>query len=347
MNRHLLGILLGVGIVVVTTQTTVFSEDKVERKQSDKLISVSGKITDESLAGVKIKAGAKETVIPTTEITRVFYEEMPLGIKQAYVNLWNLDENEKDHSKVLKAYLEFQPKANAAPAPVKRQIEYRIATLQASIADTKEQKTEAKKALQGFVSGNPGTWQFPLASRTLARMQVESSEFDAAQRTLEGIVKSAAIPADLKQEADLMLIDVLFQAGKTEDVKNKITTALADLKTTEQLKTRFSVYQAAIEAKSPNAKMEDVIKNLDGIISKATDPAVKALAYNVMGDCYAAGGTKEAKRQAMWSYLWVDVVYNQDRGEHVKAMNNLLKIFEDDKDTEKVQLYKEKIARMK
>jgi hypothetical protein len=47
----------------------------------------------------------------------------------------------------------------------------------------------------------------------------------------------------------------------------------------------------------------------------------------------------------MWSYLWVDVVYSQDKGEHLKAMTKLLKIFEDDKDNEKAQLYKDKIAR--
>jgi hypothetical protein len=31
----------------------------------------------------------------------------------------------------------------------------------------------------------------------------------------------------------------------------------------------------------------------------------------------------------MWSYLWVDVVYNQDRGEHLKAMTRLIRIFKE------------------
>lgn len=348
MNRHLFGIVLAAGIVVVATQTCVFSDDKVERRQSDKaVVSVSGKIVDESVAGVKIKAGMKETLIPSTEIHRVFYDDLPIASKQAYINLWNAEESEKDQAKVYKLYQDFQPKITGAPVPIRRNVDYRLATLQAVVAETKEQKVEARKALATFITNHGTGWQFPLATRTLARMQADAAEFDAAQRNLEVLSKSNLVPVEIKQEADLMLVDVLFQAGKTEDVKTKIAAALGDPKTTEQQKTRFSVYQAAIEAKAPNAKIEDVIKNLEGIVAKTNDGAVKGLAYNVIGDTYASTGTKENKRQAMWSYLWVDVVYNQDRTEHIKAMNSLLKIFEDEKDTEKVQVYKEKLARFR
>jgi hypothetical protein len=39
------------------------------------------------------------------------------------------------------------------------------------------------------------------------------------------------------------------------------------------------------------------------------------------------------------------VVYNQDRGEHLKAMTRLIKIFEKENDKDKATLYKEKLAR--
>src|SRR5258707_6574859 len=98
MNRHALGILLAIGIVAFTTQTSVFSEDKVVRQDrtSGKIESVGGKIIDENLAGVKVKAGTKEVAIPSTEISRVFYDDMPVASKQAYINLWNLEANGKD-----------------------------------------------------------------------------------------------------------------------------------------------------------------------------------------------------------------------------------------------------------
>lgn len=347
MNRQPFGIVLGLGIVCLAANTAVFSDDKVERvdRQTEKVESVSGKIVEETVAGVKIKTGAKETLVPTQNIFRVYYEDVPISSKQAYINLWNLETNEKDLSKVLKGYQDFQPRATSAPFPVQRNISYKIAMLQAATADTKTEKEEARRNLQQFLVANPASWQFSLASRDLARLQVDLEDYDGAQRTLEGVIRSNQIPAEIRQQADSILVDVLFRANKIPDLKTKITAAMADPKTTPQQKARFGVYQAAIKSKDPTTKFDDVVKELTKIIDdRASDSAIKGLAYNVLGDCYVG---KDMKREAMWSYLWVDVVYNQDRAEHLKAMNALYKIFDDEKDLEKAQLYKDKIARLK
>ena len=47
----------------------------------------------------------------------------------------------------------------------------------------------------------------------------------------------------------------------------------------------------------------------------------------------------------MWSYLWVDVVYNQDKNEHLKAMERLIKVFKEFNDEEHVRKYEDKLAR--
>ena len=88
--------------------------------------------------------------------------------------------------------------------------------------------------------------------------------------------------------------------------------------------------------------MDQGVDDYDNSIGKTPDPSLKALGYNVLGDVYFAKGQK---RDAMWSYLWVDVVYNQDRGEQLKAMTRLIRIFEADNDKEKAQMYKEKLSR--
>src|SRR4029079_14937573 len=106
------------------------------------------------------------------------------------------------------------------------------------------------------------------------------------------------------------------------------------------LKARVDMYQLGLE--SAKGDLGAGVKKIEEAISKAADPSLKALGYNVLGDVYLA---KKQPRDAMWSYLWVDVVYNQDRGEHIKAMTRLIKIFKEANDTEKVQLYTEKLAR--
>ena len=56
------------------------------------------------------------------------------------------------------------------------------------------------------------------------------------------------------------------------------------------------------------------------MIKGADDDKLKALAYNTLGDYY-----QQAKQpdEAFWNYLRVDVLFNQDREEHARALYNL------------------------
>lgn len=338
---------LGMMIVLIVSHTYVSGQDKVERRdrKTEKNLTVSGKITEESAAGVKMKMGGKEEVIPASDIVRIFYDsDVPATIKQAWYSLFINEEKEKDLTKVLKDYKDFVPKAAVAPAAMKRYIEYRIAMLETSVADTEADKEQARKDLTAFITTHNAGWEYPFAARALARLQVEKPDYEAAQKTLEGLVRSMLVPAEIKQEAEVLLIDVLFQANKIDVVKAKIAAALSNPNTPPLQKSRYSVYQIGIEARTMDGKVDEVVKKLEGIIASSNDPVLKALAYNIIGDTYMKNGRK---RDAMWSYLWVDVVYSQDKNEHLKAMNKLMKIFEDDKDNEKVQLYKDKLARLR
>jgi len=52
-------------------------------------------------------------------------------------------------------------------------------------------------------------------------------------------------------------------------------------------------------------------------------------------------------KDAMWSYLWVDVVYNQDKSEHLKAMDRLKTVFTKMNDQDHVEKYTEKLNRLR
>ena len=347
MKRHFFHVLLAVSIGIIAFNTAVVGQDKVERRdrKTDKSVTVAGKILEEKMEGVKMKVGAKEETIPAGDIVRIYYDDIPLTAKAANLTLFNNEEKEKDPAKLLKEFQDLQLKVKDSPPAVRRYFDFRITMLKAALAEKDDDKAQAILGLQTFASANNTFWEYPLAARTLARMQLEKSDFEQALKTLEPLTKSAAVPADIKAEAENMLIDALFQANKIDQVKAKIDAALANPATNETQKARFAIYKIGLEAQAPEAKIEDVVKKLDDIIAKPnTDNGIKALAYNIMGDCYSLKGRK---RDAMWSYLWVDVVFSQDKGEHLKAMAKLLKLFEEEKDTEKVQIYKDKIARSK
>jgi hypothetical protein len=69
---------------------------------------------------------------------------------------------------------------------------------------------------------------------------------------------------------------------------------------------------------------------------------LKALAYNALGDCYRLNNRP---REALWPYLWVDVIYHQDRQEHLKAMADLAKLFAEQGDTARAKEYRDKLKR--
>lgn len=343
MHRYVLHLMLLGLITTLAYHGTAQSQDKVERKDRkapDKPIVRTGQITDESLAGIKMKVSGVEETIPGTDVLRVFYNDLPAAGKLAMNNVFIAEEKEKDPAKLLKSYQDLVPQITAAGPNPKRFVQYRIALLSAQAAQTDPEKAQAFKLLQDFATANGTSWQYPAVARVLVRLQLDKQDLDGARKTLESLVKPN-MPAEVRQEAENMYIDVLFQANEFDKVKDRITAAMGTA--TEVQRSRFAVYEIGCEAQG-EFKIEDVVKKLDSAIKGTNDNVVKALAYNVMGDCYMKKGKK---RDAMWSWLWVDVVYYQDAGERMKAMTKLREYFKGEQDEEKARLYEEKIKQAK
>ena len=81
---------------------------------------------------------------------------------------------------------------------------------------------------------------------------------------------------------------------------------------------------------------------LEAIISKTTDKKLLGLAYNALGDCYRLNNRN---KDALWPYLWVDVIYHQDRQEHQKAMEQLARLFDEQGDKTRARQYRERLKR--
>jgi predicted negative regulator of RcsB-dependent stress response len=346
--KRFLFLSLVVSIGFLACSDSVRSQDKIERKDrkaQDKLVIINGEIIDETPAGINIKTGVKTELVPAADIQRVLYmsdKKVPAGvIRLNFNNLFLNEEKEKDPGKLLKQFKDIEGAMPAANADAKRYLQYRVAVLTFAAARTEAEIDQAKVVLAKFAADHPGSWEFPLVARQVARLQIDKGEFAEAGKTLDALIKADGVPADIKQEAANMYVDVLFQNNEFDKVKEKITAAKAAPGTTEAQKARLAVYEIGCDAQG-EFKLDDIVKKLKETITKTNDNSVKALAYNIMGDCYMKS---KDKRNAMWSWLWVDVVYNQDVGEHVKAMTKLLKYFTDESDLEKKQLYEEKLKR--
>jgi hypothetical protein len=107
-----------------------------------------------------------------------------------------------------------------------------------------------------------------------------------------------------------------------------------------RLQISLAECQAAGATPDQPERAETAAKNLEALLPKITDLDLKALAYNTLGFCHA-----QAKRSkdAVWDYLWVDVVYNQNRQEHARALYHLAKLFAERKEEKKAQQFKAKL----
>ncbi|HJZ92009.1 MAG TPA: hypothetical protein VKE40_14135 [Gemmataceae bacterium] len=345
MKRYLGFFALALLICVVATDAFVRGQDRVERRdKKGGTVGVVGKILEESAAGVKMKVQAlnRDETIPANEISKVTYAEFPIEVSTA-LNKLGPAEEARNLPALLKGYEGIQaiPQLKTTGPGARRYIDYRVVSLRAAVAEGDEVKS-AIKGLADFIAAHPDSWEYPHAARQLGRLQADLGDYAATTKTFEALEKAPNVPAEFKLEATAALIDVAFQSDNASQGRKRIEAVLKDPSAPASLKARAELYQLALDL--PQGDVTPTVKKIEDAIAKTQDPGLRGLAYNVLGDVYRAN---KLRRDAMWSYLTVDQIYNQDRGEHVKAMTRLIKIFEEDKDDDNVKRYKEKLARMR
>jgi hypothetical protein len=344
MKRFIGFVALTAFILIIASQAFVSAQDKVERRdKKGGTTFVTGKILEENAGGVKIKPQGlgKEETIPSSDIVRMSYADFPT---KASIDIGKLTaaEQARDFATLLKGYEAVQalPELKTSSPAARRYIDFRVVTLRAAVAEKEEELKAAAKGLADFMNTSADSWEYPHAARQLARLQADTGDFAGATKTYDALEKAANVPAEFRQEATAALIDVAFQADDESAGQKRIEAILKDAMAPAALKARAEMYQLGLDAGKED--LAAAVKKIEEAINKAADPSLKALGYNVLGDVYRK---KKQPRDAMWSYLWVDQIYNQDRGEHLKAMTRLIKIFDDENDKDKATLYKEKLAR--
>jgi tetratricopeptide (TPR) repeat protein len=319
-----------------------------DRAAGGKVANLSGQIT-ESIAGVKIKPNVGDSKsILTGDIVDIVYnvtalykldydsatkKEAAKGAPETVRK--SLADAANDYAGLVAKMKPDDPKL----APVRRHLEFKIANLRATLADSPEQRDEAIGLLAKFRDTHKSAWQYPAVVLRLAGMFIDKEDFDNALKSYDELAKTEGVAKETKQSCDLLAIDVLMRGQRYADAEKRIADALRVLPPSDSQYGRMQIYQIGCQA--TRSVLDKVVAQLEAIIAKSNDPGQKALAYNTLGDAYRA---KDRKKDAMWQYLWVDVVYNQDRVEHIKAMDRLARLFAEMNDTSHAEKYRYKLT---
>jgi len=326
--------------VLLLTAAAVHGQDAVYVKGKK---SINGNVVSDSAKGVTLKAG---DFIPGDDIDDIQFDltGKTTAASATQTNIAYRAAFKADRDSIEGA--EAKRKASIAAAVtgygdvlskisdklVKLHLEYRLVALKAreAVEDGKA-PTAAVFKLTEYANKNPNTWQAVQALKTAARIVTDQAQHDQAEAIYKQLAEMDLSP-DMKLDYELQAALVSVQAGKFDQAMKKLQAMVAKMPKGSRQAVRAQVAQAECLANAK--KIDEAIAMVKPILKDVTDKAGKAAAYNTLGYCYFQ---KEDFKQARWEFLWVDVVYNQDRNEHAKALYYLTQTFEKMNEPEKAQ----------
>ena len=359
MPRRAYHALLLLGLAALAVGPTAFAQQPAtiddltyrDRSADGKVAEIKTE-TRESAKGIEVIVGGKAKMVVSPADVIKYDPGALVGISAADLSLARNVERTKGPAEAQAAYADLLRKAGAAPERTVRHLTYREAMLAAKAADLKTgddfapDATKAADRLVAVARAAKKSWEVWPASRTAARLYGETGKFDRAAAILGELAAVPDLPRDLKYEAKLAEAAALIRAGSGPTADGALDALEKNPEfPTGPLKDRLTVLRVA--AKLPTApaagKPADAAK-LEEAIAAAKDPAARAVGYNFLGDLYAAHGQT---RDAMWSYLWVDTVYNQDKDEQVVAVRRLVDLMEKAGDKDRADQFRDRLARVR
>ncbi len=357
-----------------TTADRVFYRD---RAQDGKVLTVEGE-TKESAAGVQVTGPDKKVkTISAADLVRIDYSAVPNVDRSGQLAAITL-ETSADPLKPAGEYRKLLAVPGAVANPkAKRYLEFRELTWSAKIADAKigdEFQLEGKKVadrLAAFSKANAASWETWPTARTAARIYCELEDVSTAADTVATLGRNAALTPELRHEAKLLEAGYLFRANKRLDAESVLKELAADkdFPATGPLRERWAIFDEVARAPAPPpepkagdpppspeetdarvAKVKEAAVKIEALIAKAKDLAARGAGYSALGEVLVRHGLW---REAMWAFLWVDVVYNHDRDEQVKAVHRLVRIFtvlkekEKESDKDRADTYRDRLPRIR
>jgi hypothetical protein len=297
-------------------------------------------------AGYQVLSGGKVVLtVSPADIVRVIPGDLP-GLDRLKDVLPQVTlEEKKEWEKARVNYLEQKKKLGAPADKTRRYLEYKVALASAKVADEareedgwKQKAEEAVRLLELFLTEYKSGWEVWSVGRTLARLQSDLDKHPDAAATWGRLARSPDVPADLQREAAFQEVDCLVRGQRYTDASARLAE-LAKGAGGGPAAERAAIYQLAVKAAVAQAPL-DAVGPVEKAIGESKDPVARATGYSMLGELFLAGGKP---RDAMWSLLWVEVVYSQDKDLVAKAMNRLVEIFRQQGDEERVRAYRDRL----
>jgi tetratricopeptide (TPR) repeat protein len=323
--------------------------DLVFVRGREKPVNGDVKSEDAKAVVVTVKDAKKKSVdesIPAMDVLDIHYDSLgpaELRLGSGAYGLAKKEDKEAHETadpvkrkaslaKAIENYSETLKKMNANVL-ARRNIEYRLAILTNMQAATENLGTEKALAkLLDFRKRFPTSWQINHVMPLVAQLQIAGGDGAAAEETFKEMSEMETLPADVRRDAELMIVQVLIRGGKAEQAQKKLDALSAKAGKSPAFASRIEMARA--EVLISQKKIDQAVKLLQQVVKENTDKTVKAQAHNTLGECLFKANRYN---EALWEFLWVDAVFNQDKSQHAKALYFLWKSFEQLGDADRAQ----------
>jgi hypothetical protein len=290
-------------------------------------------LESETPARVTLREGVRQKKVPAAEVLDVTYDKsVGPGSLVTYRRATN-HEHDADNPKLdaaarrreldtaLAAYRELLGEVQN-PAAL-RHVAFSMARLLVRESeDDPAQVGPAIAALERFVKEHGDGWQLTQAVRLLGQLQAGKGDFAAAQKTYEALAARDDVAPETRQECELLGAGLLLRMEKPAEAEGRLRKLAAALAPTDPAAGKVQVYLAQCDVAA--GKLEAAEAKLKALLVGGLDSSARGLVYNALGD---VARRRDRPEDAFWDYLWVDVVYNQDKHEQAKALYYLTKLF--------------------
>ncbi len=179
---------------------------------------------------------------------------------------------------------------------------------------------DAKDRLTKFVRAYPTSRHTLGARACLARIQLASGDFPAAEAAIADL---ARLPKGAERAAVLRTKLLAKQNKHKEAIVELDKLIAASPKGSERLRAAQLAKAESLAGMKEFTKAETLLRE----VIKSTPPedaAGQAPAYNTLGDCLRAA---DRPKEALLAYLHTDILYSKDKEEHPRALHQISLIF--------------------
>ena len=276
---------------------------------------VRGQVQSESATDVVVQLGASTIKVPSELITSIRYD----GQSASYA-LGEARESAGQLAEAAEMFKKAATESTGKPYPLQAALFREAEVLTELAAVEPDRIKDAKDRLMKFVKQYPSSRHTLGARACMARIQLASGDFPAAQAAIADL---ARMPKGAERAA-VLRTKLLAKQNKHKEAIEELDKLIASSpKGSERLRAAQLAKAESLAALKEFTKAEVLLRE----VIKSTPPedaAGQAPAYNTLGDCLRAANRP---KDALLAYLHTDMLYSKDKEEHPRALHQISVLF--------------------